>query len=86
MNVPAGIALIVGGGVVGLLGAFVLWPRADHRVAASVVAASGVAVGAGALLIQERVGSAEWIVTLVVLGALAPLHATLVLGRPGRSA
>jgi hypothetical protein len=32
--------------------------------------------------VQDRVSTAEWTLTTVVLGTLTPLHARLVLGRP----
>jgi len=44
-----------------------------------------MAIGAGGLLVQEGVGPGDWALTLLVLGALNPLHGRLVFGRPGRS-
>ena len=81
----AGVALIVGGGVLGLFTVFVLWRRLPLPVAFVLLAASGAAIGAGALLVQDRAGPGDWALTLFVLGVLTPLHGRLVFGRPGRS-
>jgi hypothetical protein len=85
MNDGAGVTLIVAGSVLGLLTLFVLWRRLPEPAAFLLLAASGAAIGAGALLVQERAGRGDWALTLLVLGALTPLHGRLVFGRPGRS-
>jgi len=85
MNAGAGVALIVAGSVLGLFTLFVLWRRLSLPVAFALLAASGAAIGAGALLVQDRVGPGDWALTLFVLGVLTPLHGRLVFGRPGRS-
>jgi hypothetical protein len=82
----AGVALIVAGSLVGLIVVFVLWRRLAPAVALALLAGCGVAVGAGGLLVQDVVTAAEWTLTLVALGVLAPLHARLVFGLPGRRA
>lgn len=81
-----GIALVVGGALLALLVAFGLWRLAHPLVALAASVVCGLLVGAGALLMQDDVTGAEWAVTLVALGSLAPLHARLVFGRPGASA
>ena len=42
------------------------------------------AIAAGGLLVQEDVGAASWAFALVLLAILAPVHARLVFGPPGR--
>ncbi|HJU57713.1 MAG TPA: hypothetical protein VJ774_03150 [Actinomycetota bacterium] len=84
MDTGAGVALIVSGSVVGVLTVFVLWRRIPAIVAFLATAVCGVCVGTGALLVQEDVGAASWAFALVVLATLAPVHARLVFGPPGR--
>lgn len=85
MNAGAGVALIVAGSVLGLFTLSVLWRRLSLPVAFVLLAASGAAIGAGALLVQDRAGPGDWALTVFVLGVLTPLHGRLVFGRPGRS-
>lgn len=85
MNTGVGVVLIVAGSVLGLSTLFGLWRRLAAPVALVVLAAAGVAIGAGALLVQEGAGPGDWALTLLVLGGLAPLHGRLVFGPPGRS-
>jgi hypothetical protein len=85
MNTGVGVALIVAGSVLGLSTLFVLWRRLPGAAALVLLAAAGVAIGAGALLVQEGAGVGDWALTLLVLGGLTPLHGRLVFGRPGRS-
>jgi hypothetical protein len=80
----AGVALIVAGSAVGLLTVFVLWRRMPAALALAVVAACGMSLAAGGLLVQEDVGPASWAFALVLLAVLAPVHARLVFGPPGR--
>ena len=86
MNVGAGIALIVAGSLLGLLTVLGLWRRLPGSASLILLAAAGVTLGAGALLVQEGAGRGDWALTLLVLGGLIPLHGRLVFGRPGRSA
>ena len=86
MNDGAGIALIVAGSLLGLLTVFGLWRRLPRAASLILLATAGVALGAGALLVQEGAGPGDWALTLLVLGGLTPLHGRLVFGRPGRSA
>ena len=86
MSLGPGVALILLGALGAALSLIALWGRIDRRLAALLAGACGVAVGAGALLVQEGVSGLEWAATLVAIGVLAPVHATLVLGRPGRRA
>ena len=83
MNVGAGIALIVTASAVGGFIVFALWRRIPPVLAYVSTAACGMAIGTGALLVQEDVGAASWVVTLLVLGIIAPVHMRLVFGPPG---
>jgi hypothetical protein len=86
VNDLVGIALIVAGSLLGLLTMFALWRRLPAPAALVLLAAAGMAIGAGALLVQEGAGAEDWALTLLVLGVLTPLHGRLVFGQPGRSA
>lgn len=83
MNIGLGVALVVVGGMLGSLVVFAAWGRPSRFVSLAALAGCGMLAGAGALLVQDRASPAEWAVTLVVLGALTPLHAMVVFGRPG---
>lgn len=83
MHPEAGIGLIVGGVSLALLVVLALWRRIAPPLAFGLLAATGVAVGAGALLVQEHVGAGDWVITIGALGVLTPIHMRLVFGRPG---
>ncbi|MGH2589795.1 MAG: hypothetical protein ACRDGW_03240 [Actinomycetota bacterium] len=85
MNEGVGISLIVAGGLLAILTSLLLWRRLPMAAAFGVLAASGAIVGTGALLVQNEVGGADWAITLVALGVLAPMHAWLLFGRPGQA-
>jgi hypothetical protein len=85
MNAGLGIALIAVGILLGLLTQFGLWRRLPGPAAILLLAVAGVVLGAGVLLVQEAAGAGDWAITLLVLGALTPLHGRLVFGPPGRS-
>jgi hypothetical protein len=80
-----GFCLIVAGGLLAILTSFLLWRRLPMAAAFGVLAASGAMVGTGALLVQDEAGGAEWAITLLALGVLAPMHARLLFGRPGQA-
>ena len=80
MHDGAGTALIVAGGAVALAIAFFLRTRAPALLVAAVLTACGVAIGAGALLVQDHVSTTNWVLTLVLLSFLVPAHARIVLG------
>lgn len=82
MNPPAGVVLIAGGAAAGLLGAFVLWRRLPPAGAVGFVSGSGLATGAGALLVQENPGAGDWVITLTILAVVAPLHCRVLFGVP----
>ena len=83
MSTGAGVATIVGASALGLLTVFVLWHRVPPAAALAVIAACGVGLAVGGLLVQDDVGTASWVVAIVALGVLAPVHARLVFGPPG---
>ncbi|HEY7659686.1 MAG TPA: hypothetical protein VIC58_03725 [Actinomycetota bacterium] len=83
MNVGLGVALIVTGSLLGLLGATMLWRRVPAPVGILLLAGCGVCLGAGGLLVQEDAGLGAWLFTLPALGVFAPLQARLVFGPPG---
>jgi hypothetical protein len=64
---------------------FVLWRRLPAAAASAVMAACGTGVAVGGLLVQHDVGTASWVVAVVALGVVAPIHARLVFGPPGRA-
>jgi 4-hydroxybenzoate polyprenyltransferase len=78
-----GVATIAVATACGLVIVFFLWRRLPPVTALALMAACGMAIGAGGLLVQEDVGPASWAVALVVLGVLTPVHARLVFGEPG---
>ena len=84
MHVAAGVALIVAGTVVGVMTVFLLWHRIPAALALVVTSLCGMCLAAGGLLVQEDVGAASWAFALVLLAILAPVHARLVFGPPGR--
>jgi hypothetical protein len=84
VNVGTGVALIAAGGVGVLVTAFVLRTLLPSVAVAVLLAACSVAVGAGALGVQEHAGTADWVVTLGSLAVLGPAHVRIVLGPFGR--
>jgi hypothetical protein len=47
------------------------------------MASCGIGVATGGLLVQGDVGAASWVVAVLVLAVLTPVHARLVFGPPG---
>lgn len=83
MRTSGGVAAIVAGTGLALLVAFGLWRRVPSAAPYALLAACGVLVGVGALLVQDRPGPGDWVIAPVALGVLTPIHARLVFGRPG---
>ena len=83
MHVGAGIALIVAASAVGALIVFGLWHRLPAGLAFGLLAACGMAVAVGGLLVQKDVGVASWVVALGALAVLTPLHLRVLFGPPG---
>jgi hypothetical protein len=78
-----GVGLIVGASLLAGLVLVALWRRMPAAVAMLALAGLGAVMGAGALLVQDRASGAEWAIATIVIGVLTPIHARLVLGRPG---
>jgi hypothetical protein len=85
VSTGAGVATIAVAGALGLLTVFVLWRRVPAGAAFAVIALCGVGLAVGGLLVQDDVGTASWVVAIVALGVLTPVHARLVFGPPGRA-
>lgn len=85
MRVSGGASLIAAGTAFGLLAVFVLWRRLPERTALAIMGVCGAAIGAGALLVQDRASAGDWVLAVGVLAFVTPLHARLVFGRPGGS-
>ena len=83
VHVAAGIMLIGAASAVGALVVFGLWRRLSVGLAFASMAACGIGIAAGGLLVQEDVGVASWVVALVALAVVTPLHMRLVFGPPG---
>jgi hypothetical protein len=86
VHAGGGVALIVAGVGLGLVVVFALWEPLSAAAAFTALAGLGMMVGAGALLVQDDPGLADWALTLGALAVLTPLHGRLVFGTPGRSA
>jgi hypothetical protein len=85
VHVAAGIILIGAASAIGALVVFGLWRRLSVGLAFGSMAACGMGIAAGGLLVQEHVGAASWVVGLGALAVLTPLHMRLVFGPPGRT-
>ena len=79
-----GVALIAVSSLVAM-GLVVWWRRMPLAVALSAMAVAAAGLGAGALLVQEDVSAAEWIVTLAVFATIVPLEAHLTRSDRGGS-
>ena len=85
MSTGAGVVTLAGASALGLLTVFVLWRRVPAAAAYALMASCGVGVAVGGLLVQDDVGTAAWVVAVVALGVVTPVHARLVFGPPGRA-
>lgn len=83
MAVGLGVALIVAAGAAMAVVMFVLWGRLPASLGFAVVIACSLAIATGALLVQDDVDRASWVIALSLLGVLGPLHARLLLGPAG---
>lgn len=81
--VGVGLVTIAAASALGLVVVFVLWHRLPGVTAFALMAAGGVGVAVGGLLVQKGVETASWVVAIVVLAVLTPVHARLVFGPPG---
>ena len=86
MSDAGGVILIVAGALGALVTAFLLRRRLPAAVVFVLAAAFSVTVGAGALVVQDRVTTADWIVALTAFAVLGPTHMRFLLGPFGPSA
>lgn len=86
MGDTGGIVLIVAGSAGVLLTAFVLRRRLPATLVYLLLAVSSVLVGAGSLVVQDHVTTADWIVTLAFLVTLGPVHVRFLMGAFGPDA
>ena len=77
--------MIVAGASFGCVVMFGLWRRLSALIALGLVGLSGAVIGAGGLLVQDDVGAASWVVTMLAFVVMMPVHARLVFGPPGPS-
>ena len=85
VSTGAGVATILSASALGLVTVFVLWHRVSAALAYVLTTLWGIGVAVGGLLVQEDVGAASWMLAIVVLGVIGPVHARLVFGPPGRA-
>jgi len=83
MEVGTGVALIAAGALGSLAVLFAAWRRLRPPLAFGFLVLCGVAIGGGGLLVQDGADLESWVITIVLLGALSPLHGRLVFGPPG---
>jgi hypothetical protein len=86
MSDTAGVVVIVVGAAGVALTSFVLRRRLPSVVVFGLVSVFSVAVGIGALVVQDHVTTADWIVALTALAVLGPAHVRFLLGPFGPSA
>jgi len=86
MSDAAGVALIVAGFAGVLVVGFALRRRLPAAAGFVLLAVFSVAAGAGALVVQDHVGVADWIVTLTAMALLGPVHMRFLAGPFGPAA
>ncbi|MEX2275539.1 MAG: hypothetical protein WEA10_08290 [Actinomycetota bacterium] len=86
-SASTGPILIASGSTLILVAAFVLRTRIPHAYTMAVLAAAGVVLGTGGLLVQPgEPNLANWAVTVIVMAVMAPVHVHLVFGPPRHGA
>ena len=78
------MALLVVGGL-GVCGTLAAWRRIPPRAAGFLLALLGMMLGAGALLLQDDPGPADWAIVLAMLAGFTPVHFRFAFGPPGRA-
>lgn len=87
MNSAAGIVLIVGGAALAVAVGLGGRRRLPAPAVAAVLALAGAAMGAGALLVQERpVSVFEWLLAVSLCALATALNVRVLLGGFGPSA
>jgi hypothetical protein len=82
----AGWTLVASASAVALLTALVLRSRLPALAVLAVLTACGLALGGGAILVQDHVSPTNAAVTLTLVTVLVPAHVRVVLGRFGPAA
>jgi hypothetical protein len=77
------MALIAAGAAGALLTALLLRTRLSAAAVLVLLVAFGACIGAGALIVQDRPGLADWAVTVPLVALLLPAHVRILLGRFG---
>ena len=75
--------MLAAGGLIVAASMFLLRGRLSEPVRRAVLAVGGVAVGLGAIGLQDSPTAAEWILTPVALGALGVFHDRLLFAGEG---
>ena len=78
MRTVLAIAALTGSAALGAGAPLTLRRRLPASIVHVLVGAAGAGLGAGSLLLQHGVRAVEWIVVLVVLAALLPVHVRLL--------
>jgi hypothetical protein len=81
-----GIVLIVAGAAGVVVTGFWLRPRLPGPVVFALISGFSVVLTAGALVVQDHTTTADWIVALVAMALLGPVHVRVLLGPFGRRA
>ena len=83
MQAQAGVALIVGGTAATLVIVFWFRARLSGPIVDGMLAASGVSVAVGGLLVQTHASVTDWILAPLALAVLFPAHVRVLLGGDG---
>ena len=86
MGDAAGVAMIVVGFAGALVVGFGLRRRLPAAVGFALLVVFSLVAGAGALVVQDHVTKADWIVTLTAVGVLGPAHLRFLAGPFGPAA
>jgi hypothetical protein len=83
MHVGAGIALMGGSLACVAVAVWVVRPRARSVTFVVVLAFAGAGLGVGALLVQEVVGVASWILTPALVAVMTIAHTMALVANDG---
>lgn len=86
MSDAGGVILIVAGALGVLVTAFLLRRRLPAPAVFVLAAVFSVTLTGGALVVQDRVTTADWVVALTAMAVLGPAHVRVLLGPFGPSA
>jgi hypothetical protein len=86
MHDGLGVALIAAGGVVAVATAFGVRTRAPAAAVLAILTLGGLAIGIGAVLVQDHVSTTNTVLTIALATILIPAHVRVVLGPFGPAA